>query len=72
MKYLIPALCLGFMLGIGSASAETAAPAPTKKEAPAKKERSAKSLACSKKADDQGLHGKQRHKFMGKCKRDQS
>jgi len=68
MKYLIPALCLGFMIGIGTASAETAAPAATKKEAPVKKERTAKSIECSKKADEKGLHGKERQKFRSKCK----
>ena len=72
MKYFIPALCLGLALGIGTASAQTATPAPTKKEQPApakkqEKERSAKSLECSTKANDQGLHGKKRHKYMRKC-----
>jgi hypothetical protein len=33
------------------------------------KPRSAKSLDCSKQADSQGLHGKPRHAFMGKCKK---
>ena len=66
MKYLIPALCLGFALSIGTASAETAAPAPTKKE------RSAKSLECSKQADAKGLHGKERKIFRSKCKRGES
>ena len=73
MKYLIPALCLAFTLGIGAANAETAAPAPTK-AAPAatKKERSAKSLECSKQADAKGLHGKERQKFRSKCERGES
>jgi hypothetical protein len=77
MKYLIPALCLGFMIGIGTGTASaqynatTPAPAGTKGETPAKKEakpRSAKSLECSKKADEKGLHGKERQKFRSKCK----
>ena len=72
MKYLIPALCLGLMIGVGSASAQyaqtTPAPAATKKEAPVKKERTAKSIECSKKADEMGLHGKERQKFRSKCK----
>ena len=75
MKYLIPALCLGLMIGIGSASAQTAAPAPDTKAAPAKKEqkpRSAKSLECSKQADAKGLHGKERQKFRNKCKKGES
>jgi len=70
MKYLIPALCLGLMIGMGSAGAQTTAPAPDAKAAPkaAKKERTAKSLECSKKADEKGLHGKERQKFRSKCK----
>ena len=56
---------------MGSAFAETpapaAAPAPAAK---AEKPRSAASLECSKEADTQGIHGKKRHKFMSKCKRD--
>ncbi len=76
MKYLVPALCLGLMIGIGSASAQYAqtpapssAPAPSKSAAPAKKERSQKSIECSKKADEKGLHGKDRQKFRSKCKK---
>ena len=65
MKYFIPALCLGLVLGISAATAETAAPAP----APTKKERSAKSIECSKQADAKGLHGKERQKFRAKCKK---
>ncbi len=38
----------------------TKAPAP----------RSAASLECSKQADAKGLHGKARHSFRAKCKRD--
>jgi hypothetical protein len=69
MKYLIPTLCLGLMLSVGIASAETAAPAPTKA---APKPRSAISIECSKKADAQGLHGKKRRDFRAKCKKGQS
>jgi len=71
MKYLIPALCLGLMIGIGSAGAQTTAPAPDAKAAPkaAKKERSPKSIECSKKADEKGLHGKKRQEFRLKCKK---
>ncbi len=69
MKYLVPALCLGLMIGFGSASAETAAPAPAPAAKAVKKERTAKSLECSKKADEKGLHGKERQKFRQKCKK---
>lgn len=51
----------------GSALAQTTAPAPAAK---AEKPRSAVSLDCSKQADAKGLHGKERHKFRSKCKRD--
>ena len=74
MKYLIPALCLGLMIGMGPASAQTTAPAPdATKTAPkaAKKERTAKSIECSKKADEQGLHGSKRQEFRLKCKKGQ-
>jgi len=71
MKYLIPALCLGFVLGIGTVSAQTTTPAPDAKAAPKapKKERTAKSIECSKQADAKGLHGKERKKFRAKCKK---
>jgi hypothetical protein len=42
----------------------TAAPAPAKKT---EKPRSAASLACSKQADEKGLHGKERKKFRSDC-----
>jgi hypothetical protein len=62
MKYLIPALCLGFAISLSAASAETAT-----KTAP--KPRSAKSIECSKLADAKGLHGKERRVFRAKCKK---
>lgn len=62
MKYLIPALCLGFAMSLTAAIAETAPKAPAKP-------RSAKSLECSKLADAKGLHGKARRVFRAKCKK---
>jgi hypothetical protein len=44
-----------------SAVAQAAAKAPPP--------RSAASLECSKQADAKGLHGKARHSFRAKCKR---
>jgi hypothetical protein len=61
MKYLVSALCLGFVLSISAASAETKAAAP--------KPRTAKSIECSKLADAKGLHGKERKVFRAKCKK---
>ena len=37
--------------------------------AAAKPERTAKSLECSKQANAKNVHGKERKKFMSKCKR---
>ena len=63
MKYLISALCLGFVLSVGAASAETKTTTTTAKP------RSAKSIECSKLADAQNLHGKKRKVFRAKCKK---
>ena len=76
------AACLALTLCSGGAWAQTAAPAapaaapagtmaPTGKMAPAgkmAKPRTAQSIACSSKADAQGLHGKPRKGFMKTCK----
>jgi hypothetical protein len=51
-----------------AAKSDTAAPAATDKKA--SKPRTAASLECSKQADDKGIHGKERHKFMSQCKKD--
>ncbi len=50
------------------AAAAPAAAAPAAKMKTAKP-RSAKSLECSKQADTQKLHGKDRKAFMSKCKK---
>jgi hypothetical protein len=34
------------------------------------KARSPESIACSKQADEKGLHGKERHKFRSQCIKD--
>jgi len=65
MKYLIPALCLGFAISLGAASAETSTTPPKKPPAA----RSAKSIECSKLADEKKLHGKERKVFRAKCKK---
>jgi hypothetical protein len=57
------------LLSSGVAYAQTAA---TDKPVAAKKvqaPRTEKSLACSKQADEKGLHGKPRKKFMSSCKK---
>ncbi len=64
MRYTVFAHCIALLLSMGLAQAATNA-----KEAP---ERTAKSLECSKQADAKGLHGKERHKFRSKCKKDKN
>ena len=56
------------LLSTGVAYAQTAAekPAAAKK---VQKPRTEKSLACSKQADEKGLHGSPRKKFMRTCKK---
>jgi hypothetical protein len=59
------AAAIAAILFTGTAFAQsTAAPAPAKKT---EKPRSAASLACSKQADEKGLHGKERKKFRSDC-----
>lgn len=71
---LLTASILG-MLGSGIVFAQAPAPRPanraitapaTPKAQPA---RTAKSLECSKEADGKSIHGKERKKFMRKCKK---
>jgi hypothetical protein len=66
------AIACASMLVMGSASAQTT-PDTAAKAAPAakaEKPRTPESIACSKEADDKNIHGKARHKFMSKCKKD--
>ena len=64
-----------FVLAFGvTGFAQAPAPAPTAPAAPAapmkkKAPMSAKAKECSKKADEQGLHGKARKEFREKCKK---
>ena len=67
----VAALAIASLFFAGSALAQTAAPAaapaataPAKK---AEKPRSPESVACSKQADEKGLHGKDRKKFRADC-----
>ena len=65
------AAALASLLFVSTAFAQTtSAPtattaAPTEKKAA--KPRSADSIACSKQADEKGLHGKERKKFRSDC-----
>jgi hypothetical protein len=62
MRHPLATLCLSLLMSMGLAQAATKAKDPP--------ERSAKSLECSKQADANGLHGKERHKFRSKCKKE--
>jgi predicted outer membrane protein len=69
IKMFFAALGTLALLSTGVAHAQTAT---TDKPAVAKKvqaPRTEKSLECSKQADEKGLHGKPRKKFMSSCKK---
>lgn len=68
----IAAVAIASLFFAGSALAQGTAPAPaaTTTAKKAEKPRTAESLACSKDADEKGLHGKDRKKFMSQCKKD--
>jgi hypothetical protein len=63
MKNVIALLCMGLLLGAGTASAE-------EKKKAEKKPRTAIPIECSKQADAKGLHGKERKTFRSKCMKD--
>ena len=63
MKTLFALLCMGLLLGAGTANAE-------EKKKAEKKPRTAISLECSKQADAKGLHGKDRKVFRSTCMKD--
>ena len=69
----IAAVAIASLFFAGSALAQgtalAAAPAATTAKK-AEKPRTPESLACSKEADEKGLHGKDRKKFMSQCKKD--
>lgn len=75
----VAAVTFASVLLMGTALAQNAQPSTSAPAAPAAKSdtmakpaakpRTAESLECSKEADGKGLHGKERHKFMGQCKK---
>ena len=76
-KLALAAAALLFSISAAAAQTTTppAATTPPAKEMKAKpktpaKARSAESLECSKQADAQNLHGKERKKFRAKCMKD--
>jgi hypothetical protein len=69
----VAAVAIASLFFAGSALAQGTAPAAAPAATTAKKAekpRTAESLACSKEADEKGLHGKDRKKFMSQCKKD--
>ncbi len=64
-KFMLLASTAALVLSGAAALAQDKGAA--KKPAPA---RTAVSIECSKQADAKGLHGKARHSFRNKCKRD--
>jgi hypothetical protein len=73
MKFVISAALLSFVIGAGTALAQTSTPAPAPSAAPAATapaatDKKAISKSCSEQADAKGLHGKARHKFRSACK----
>jgi hypothetical protein len=73
MKLVISAALLSFVIGAGSAWAQTSTPAPAPAAAPAASapaatEKKAISKSCSDQANAKSLHGKARKKFRSDCK----
>ncbi|MGB7178251.1 MAG: PsiF family protein [Xanthobacteraceae bacterium] len=73
MKLVISAALLSFVIGTGSAWAQTSTPAPAPAAAPAASapaatDKKAVSKSCSDQANAKGLHGKARKKFRSDCK----
>ena len=69
IKTLVAAIAVLALLGTGASYAQAPAPAPDTAQTGKNKPRTAKSLECSKQADEKGLHGKPRKKFLSQCKR---
>jgi invasion protein IalB len=63
----LAAVAVASLFFAGSALAQTAAPAATAPAKKAEKPHSPESIACSKQADEKGLHGKDRKKFRSDC-----
>ncbi|HSZ65894.1 MAG TPA: PsiF family protein [Xanthobacteraceae bacterium] len=73
MKLVISAALLSFVIGAGSAWAQTSTPAPAPAAAPAASapaatDKKAISKSCSDQANAKSLHGKARKKFRSDCK----
>jgi hypothetical protein len=69
IKMLLAAAGTLALLSGGVAHAQSAPADKPAAAAKAKPQRTAKSLECSKQADEKGVHGKERKKFMSTCKK---
>jgi len=70
VRHAVHALCIAALLGAGALSVPSTARAAQEKAAMTADEKKARSKECSAEADKRGLHGKERHKFRSKCKRE--
>jgi len=72
MRKLLIIGLLAAPLSLGTALAQTTTSTPSSPAASAKaaKPRSSASIECSKRADAQNLHGKERKKFRATCKKE--
>ena len=71
LRRCLYAVCIALMASaaVGLATSPVAA-AAKEKSSMTPEEKKARSKECSAEADKQGLHGKERHKFRAKCKRE--
>ena len=67
---IIGLLAAPLSLGTGYAQTTTPTPSPTGSAKATAKPRTAASIECSKRADAQNLHGKERKKFRANCKKE--
>jgi len=69
-RYALHAICVAGFVSAGALSLPTLAQAEKEKATTTAEEKKARSKECSAEADKRGLHGRERHKFRSKCKRE--
>jgi hypothetical protein len=67
---IIGLLAAPLSLGTAYAQTTTSTPSPTGSAKAMAKPRTSASIECSKRADAQNLHGKERKKFRASCKKE--
>ncbi len=70
LGYAFCVMSVAALLGGGVMVSAPAFAAAAKKSTMSPEEKKARSKECSDAADKKGLHGKERHKFRSKCKRE--